>query len=46
MTQVDVYALAANMMKEGKTNEDIRKSLFNTKGVRMAQIRKVMALIE
>ena len=45
MTQVKVIALAADMIKEGKTNEEVRKSLFNTKGVKLAQIRAVMALI-
>lgn len=46
MTQLKLIAIAAEMIKEGKTDAEIRKSLFNTKGARMAQIQKVMGLIE
>lgn len=45
MKQIEVFALAANLIKEGKTNEEIRKILFNTKGVRVSQINKAMELI-
>lgn len=46
MTQLKMIAAAAEMIKAGKTNAEIRKALFNLKGARLAQIRKTMALIE
>ena len=45
MTQIKMFEIAANLIKEGKSNDEIRKILFNTKGARLAQIRKVMELI-
>lgn len=46
MTQLKVIAIAAEMVKLGKTNEEIRKLLFKTNGVRVQQIRNVMKLLE
>ena len=40
-----MFKIAADMIKDGKSNEEIRKALFNTKGARVAQINKVMDLI-
>ena len=45
MTQIKMIEIAANLIKEGKSNDEIRKILFNTKGARVSQIRNVMALI-
>lgn len=45
MTQIKMIQIAAEMIKQGKTNEEIRKALFNTKGARLAQIQKTMKLI-
>lgn len=45
MNQLKVIEIAASLIKEGKTNEEIKKILFNTKGVRVSQINKVMELI-
>ena len=45
MTQVQVFAIAANLIKQGKTDEEIRAALFCTKGVRLTQIQKTMKLI-
>lgn len=45
MTQIKMIEIAANLIKEGKSNDEIRKILFNTKGARLSQIQKVMALI-
>ena len=46
MTQVKMIAIAADLIKEGKTNREVKTALFNLKGARVSQIRKVMALIE
>jgi hypothetical protein len=46
MTQVKMISIAADLIKEGKTNREIRTALFNLKGARVEQIRKVMAIIE
>ena len=46
MTQLKMIQIAAEMIKQGKTNEEIRKALSNTKGARLAQIKKTMKLIE
>jgi hypothetical protein len=46
MTQLKVIAIAAEMAKAGKTNEEIRSALFDTKGVRVQQILNVMKLLE
>lgn len=45
MTQLKVFALAADLIKQGKTDAEIRAILFRTKGVRLEQIQKVMKLI-
>lgn len=45
MTQLKVIEIAANLIKEGKTNAEVKKALFNTKGVRVSQIQKAMKLI-
>lgn len=45
MKLIDVIALAAKMIKEGKTDAEIKKALFDTKGVKVSQIEKVMNLI-
>jgi hypothetical protein len=45
MTQIKMIQIAADMIKEGKSNDEIRKHLFNIKGARLSQIKKVMALI-
>jgi hypothetical protein len=45
MTKLKMIALAADLIKQGKSNDEIRKILFNTKGARLDQIQKVMALI-
>jgi predicted transcriptional regulator len=46
VTQLKVIAIAAEMVKAGKTNEEIRNALFDTKGVRVQQICNVMKLLE
>ena len=46
MTTLKLIAIAADLIKAGKTNDEIRKALFNTKGSRCPQIYKVMKLIE
>jgi hypothetical protein len=46
MIQLKVIAIAAEMVKAGKTNEEIRNALFDTKGVRVQQICNVMKLLE
>ena len=45
MTQLKMIQIAAEMIKQGKTNDEIRKSLFNTKGARLEQIQRTMKLI-
>lgn len=45
MTQLQVFKIVADMVKEGRTNDEVRKALFSTKGVRVAQIAKAMALL-
>lgn len=44
MKQADVDAKVAALRAAGRTNDEIRKVLFNTKGVRLAQIRKAGVL--
>lgn len=46
MNQLKVIEIAAKLAKEGKTNAEIEKVLFNTKGTRVSQIKKVMELME
>ena len=46
MTQLKMIAIAAELVKEGNSNQEIRKHLFNLKGARLEQIQKVMALID
>lgn len=45
MTQIQVFALAADMIKQGKSDAEIRAALFRTKGVKLEQIQKTMKLI-
>jgi len=45
MTQIKMIQIAAEMIKQGKTNEEIREALFRIKGARVAQIQKTMKLI-
>ena len=45
MTALKLTAIAADLLKQGKTNEEIRKALFNTKGARVSQINKIMDLL-
>lgn len=45
MTLLKLHSIAAELVKEGKSNEEIRKALFDTKGARLSQIKKVMALV-
>ena len=45
MTQIKLHKIAAEMIKQGKSNEEIRKALFNTKGARVAQVENTMKLI-
>lgn len=45
MTQLKVFAIAADMIKQGKSDAEIRAALFRTKGVRLEQIQKTMKLI-
>ena len=45
MTMMKLTKIAADLIKEGKTNEEIRTHLFNVKGSRLSQIIKVMNLI-
>lgn len=45
MTQVQVFAIAADLINQGKTDEEIRAALFCIKGVRLTQIQKTMKLI-
>ena len=45
MTQLNMIQIASDLIKAGKTNDEIRKILFNTKCARVQQIQKVMALI-
>jgi hypothetical protein len=45
MKQVTVYKIAADLVLAGKTNDEVRKALFNTKGVKVNQIRLAMALL-
>jgi hypothetical protein len=45
MTISKVLEVVAEMVKAGMTNEEIRQSLFNTKGIRVSQIQKVMGWI-
>jgi len=44
MTQDKVNQMVAAMKEEGKAPAEITKTLFNTKGVKMAQMRKAGAL--
>ena len=45
MTQLKVFAIAAEMLEQGKSDAEIRAALFRTKGVRLEQIQKTMKLI-
>jgi len=45
MNQLKVIEIAANLIKEGKSDAEVKQALFNTKGVRVSQIEKVMKLI-
>ena len=46
MKLIEVHALAAKLVKEGKTNAEVRKALFNMKCVRIAQINEAMKVYE
>jgi hypothetical protein len=46
MKRIEVMSLVASLLVQGRTNKEIRKALFNTKGVRLRQIREVDALLE
>lgn len=45
MTTLKLIAIAAELIKEGKTDAEIERALYNTKGSRCSQIDKVMNLI-
>lgn len=45
MTMLKLTKIAADLVKEGKTNDEIRAHLFNVKGARLSQIQNVMDLI-
>lgn len=42
MTQQKVTEIAAQMAKEGLTPDQIKAALFNTKGVKIGQIKKAL----
>ena len=46
MKRIEVMALVASLLVQGKTNKEIRSALFNAKGVRLRQIQEVAALLE
>lgn len=45
MTMLKLTKIAAELIKDGKTDSEIRAHLFNVKGARLLQIQKVMDLI-
>jgi hypothetical protein len=45
MTQLKMIQIAADMIKAGKSDAEIRRALFNLRGARVSQIQQVMALI-
>lgn len=45
MTMLKLTKIAADLIKDGKTNDEIRSHLFNVKGARVSQIKKIMELI-
>lgn len=45
MTQQMVNWRAARLKDEGTSLDEIKKALFNTKGVKLAQIKKAMAQV-
>ena len=45
-TMMTLIRLAAQLLNEGKTNEEIRKELFKVKGSKVSQIKQVMDMME
>ena len=45
MTMLKMIAITADLIKDGKTNDEILQSLANLKGSRCSQISKIMRLI-